>query len=104
MGVLTSLQFHSRLSSNLTFYSLDESKHIRLLFIGYTSTFEIWDCRDLESLHEVLSINTGHKPGGAVSVDSEWSGRVVRTAAVPGPRRKGAKDPFRGDRPLIGVL
>ena len=28
----------------------------------------------------------------------------MRAAAIPGPRRKGAKDPFRGDRPLIGVL
>ena len=51
-----------------------------------------------------MSINTGRKPGGAVGADSEWSGRVVRAAAIPGPRRKGAKDPFRGDRPLIGVL
>ena len=86
-------------------YSPDGSKHTRLLFIGYPSAFEIWDCSDLESLHQVLSINTGRKSGGGSSADLEWCGRVVRgAAAAPGPRRKGAKDPFRGDRPLIGVL
>jgi hypothetical protein len=32
---------------------------------------------------------------------SEWTGRVVRATLVPEPRRKGAKDPFRGDRRLV---
>jgi hypothetical protein len=86
------------------FHSPDESKHTRLLFISYASAFEIWDCTDLESLQEVLNINTDRNPGDDANVDSEWTGRVVRAAVVPEPRRKGAKDPFRGDRPLIGVL
>jgi hypothetical protein len=44
----------------LLFHSHDESRHIRLLFIGCASAFEI--CTDLESLREVLNISTDRNP------------------------------------------
>jgi hypothetical protein len=104
MSVIGGCSFHLFFviaNLRLMFHSPDESKHSRLLFI---SSFDIWDCTDLESLQEVLNINTDRNPVDGSAVDSEWNGRVVRAAVVPEPRRSGAKDPFRGDRPLIGVL
>jgi hypothetical protein len=89
----------------LLFHSFDESKHGRHLFIAYASAFEIWDCTDLKSLREVLNINTDHNPAvDGATVVLQWTGRVVHAAVVPEPRSKGAGVPFRGDRPLIGVL
>jgi hypothetical protein len=86
----------------ILYSSIDKQK--RFLFIVYTTAFKIWDCTDLESLDEVLSIKTGRSSVDGSSVDPEWTGRVIHATILPGPRRKGAKDPFRGDRPLIGVL
>ena len=78
-------------------------KQTRLLLIAYINAFKIWDCTDLDSVHEVLNVNISRVPVDGAT-DSEWNGRVVHAAVLPESRRKGAKDPFRGDRPLIGVL
>lgn len=75
----------------------------RLLFIAYSTAFEVWDCTDLESLQEVLHIRTGRNVASS-NPDSDWSGRVLHAAAVPESRTEGANDPFKGDRPLIGIL
>ncbi|KAF8230716.1 hypothetical protein L208DRAFT_1378399 [Tricholoma matsutake] len=73
-----------------------------LLFLAYTAAFEIWDCTDLKSLQQVLHMDNTHNPAGGANAEPESTGSLVCTAIVPESRRKGAKDLFRGNRPLIG--
>jgi hypothetical protein len=48
-----------------------------------------------------LNVNTNRKSSDRGNADSEWIVRVVRAVIIPECQRKGAKDSFRGDRPLI---
>ncbi|KAH7888262.1 hypothetical protein F5I97DRAFT_1926687 [Phlebopus sp. FC_14] len=67
------------------------SKPLRILFVGYNSGFQIWDCTNLGSVSEMLNLS-GHS----------W-GRVTFAALLtPPPVADDAQ--LRSLRPLIGVI
>ena len=55
----------------------------------------------LEALHEIFKCGTTRK---TQEKSLGWSGRVFSAAVIPKSRRKGAKDPFKGDRLPIGIF
>lgn len=81
----------------------------RLLFVGYTSGLQIWDCTNLESVHEVLNLSgsissTSSKPRSTSQpgFGQGW-GRVRYAAVLPTPSSRD-EDEFVDRRPLIGVV
>jgi hypothetical protein len=58
------------------------------------------------SLHELSSVdvNVSHSKSEDGDILDPGLGWVMRAAVMPESRTKGAKDPFRGDRPLIDIL
>lgn len=66
--------------------------HRRLLFLGYQSGLQVWDCTNLGSVCEVMN----------VSREDGW-GRVSLARVLPAPIAKNDKD-LACKRPLIGVV
>lgn len=72
----------------------------RLLILVYKSGFQFWDCTNLDSVTEVLNLNT---------ISPEWlgGGEIVHVAVLPSPDSQIVKrfgDPYAESRPLLGVL
>ncbi|KIL63308.1 hypothetical protein M378DRAFT_79902 [Amanita muscaria Koide BX008] len=72
----------------------------RLLILVYKSGFQFWDCTNLDSVTEVLNLNT---------MSPEWleGGEIVHVAVLPSPDSQIVKrfgDPYAESRPLLGVL
>ena len=63
----------------------------RLLFLGYSSGLQIWDCTNLGSVSEILNISGSH------------IGRLVFAGVLPVSRSLNA-DSFMSQRPLIGAM
>ena len=61
----------------------------RVLFLGYPSGFQMWDCTDLATVSEVLNLS-----------GRSW-GYVNFAGVLPSPL---ADDGFTSLRPLIGVM
>ncbi|KAF8125490.1 hypothetical protein EV363DRAFT_1225882 [Boletus edulis] len=66
------------------------SKPLRVLFLGYSSGFQMWDCNNLASVSEVLNLSA-----------PSW-GYVSFAAALPPPDTDDAQ--LSSLRPLIGVI
>lgn len=63
----------------------------RLLFLGYKTGLQIWDCTNLGSVTEVLNLT--HPTWGA-----------VESAAILPPPPRAQNDAFRELRPLLGIM
>lgn len=100
----------------------------RLLFLGYATGFQIWDCTNLSSVSEILNLSGWSSTVAATSFSSSSAGvgmgmgikeglgregrgedweRVVFAGVLcpppsPAPSMKGG-DSFAAQRPLIGV-
>lgn len=66
-----------------------------MLFLGYATGLQIWDCTDLARVSEVLNLSS----------DADWG--CVSFAGIlpaPAPGQQTIADAFDKERPLIGVV
>jgi len=79
-----------------------------LLFLGYASGLQIWDCTRLSSVDEVLNLNLDSDEWKMFFGRGDQGMHVVHAAVLPLPSLQAniqAPDgPWMKHRPLIGVL
>jgi len=92
VGQLTSAQIENsvRISLTMNVRVLTTRLYRRVLFLGYSSGFQMWDCTNLASVSEVLNLSA-----------PSW-GHVTFAGALPPPVADDIQ--FSSLRPLIGLM